>query len=198
MCRSLSLYKQLAVKKRNRTNTLHCPSSNKRRRRRKYSRSCMAHTKTNMRIICLSALAVMATLLLSSDALGLLKPYFSIIAYIYRWHETCGNSRWNNFVYVAVCNAIRNCNENGGVACIHLCAVLNGYGAKAYCNGNNLCCCPPSNMDQLHTSASRTSDAAGTNETAPWWRFVVVSCFFWTCYVVIVSLARENHVWSAA
>lgn len=81
MCRSLSLYRQLAAKKLNRTNTLHCPSSNK-RRRRKYSRSCMAHTKTNTRIICLSALAVMATLLLSSDALGLLKPYFSIIAYI--------------------------------------------------------------------------------------------------------------------
>ncbi|XP_037471408.1 uncharacterized protein LOC119345429 [Triticum dicoccoides] len=107
----------------------------------------MALMKTNARtIVCLVALAVMATHLMSSaDALD-----------CYPINDCRPSS-------------------NGGVKCARMCALLNGPSGKAYCSGTTQCCCAPpgGRKGRLRTSAPlQTSDAAAaaaatTNEAAP-------------------------------
>ncbi|KAF7098785.1 hypothetical protein CFC21_100499 [Triticum aestivum] len=108
-----------------------------------------AMKRTNTRIMCLAALAVMATLLISSAEQQTCSPYPNCFS------------------------------NEGGLACSRLCAVLIGPSGKATCQGhknvpadNKCCCAPPAGgrKERLRTSAPlRTSDVApagATNEAA--------------------------------
>ncbi|KAI4969361.1 hypothetical protein ZWY2020_000275 [Hordeum vulgare] len=100
---------------------------------------------TNARIICLAAaLAVMATLLMSSDAQQSCSPY-----------PNCFSNQ-------------------GGLACSRLCAVLVGPSGKATCQGhrnvpadNKCCCAPPAGGRKERLPAKDVGPAGATNEAAP-------------------------------